>query len=139
MAVVWKLSNYKKADADKVYNEITSIGSSATPEQIVAFARNEDTELHKCFTWDDREAAEKWRLQEARLIVCNLVFEEKDETKPVIRAIQLGDAGYTPVKLIIQHKDEYQRLLERAMGELRAFKARYKMLTELEEILALID
>lgn len=139
MSVVWKLSNYKKADADKVYNEITSIGESATPEQIVAFARNEGTELHKCFTWDDREAAEKWRLQEARLIVCNLVFEEADETKPVIRAIQLGDAGYTPVKILVTHKDEYQRLLERAMGELRAFKARYKMLSELEEILSLID
>ena len=136
--VVWKFLKFK-ADADKVYDEIQSIGESATPQQILDFAKSESTELHKCFTWDDTEAAEKWRLQEARFIVCNLVFEEKDETKPVIRAIQLGDSGYTPVKLIIQKKDEYQRLLDRAYGELRAFKQRYKMLTELEAILELIE
>ena len=37
------------------------------------------------------------------------------------------------------NKDEYEELLKRARQELRAFKEKYKMLTELDEILNLID
>ena len=42
-----------KADAQKVADEIRSIGEEVSPVQIVAKARNKDTELHKCFEWDD--------------------------------------------------------------------------------------
>ena len=55
-------SLYKGADAQLVADEIMSIGDAATPQQIVEKARDEATELHKCFTWDDRIAAEKYRL-----------------------------------------------------------------------------
>jgi hypothetical protein len=43
------------------------------------------------------------------------------------------------VELIVRQEDEYKKLLERAWAELRAFKAKYAMLTELEEIFSLID
>jgi len=137
--ITWKLDHFRNADAEKVHNEICSIGESVSPQQIVEFARNENTELHKCFDWNDSTAAEKWRLHEARQIVCNLVFEEQNASMPAIRTIQLGDSGYVPVRLMVTHKDEYQNLLARAKAELRAFKLRYKNLVELEEILALID
>jgi ADP-dependent phosphofructokinase/glucokinase len=47
--------------------------------------------------------------------------------------------GYKPIKVIMQDKTEYEKLLERAWAELRAFKSKYAMLTELEEIFSLID
>ena len=51
-----------KADAQKCADEIMEICDeleSATPQQILDKARDSNTELHKCFTWDDTEAAEK--------------------------------------------------------------------------------
>ena len=76
-----------KADAQAVANEIMQIGPEATPYQIVEKARNSETELHKCFTWDNTVAADKWRLHEARHIVSCLVIrrEVADVDKPEIR------------------------------------------------------
>ena len=142
MTAKWKMPGlFAGADADKCYREITSIGESATPEQILDFARNPQTELHKCFEWDDSIAAEKYRLQQSRTVVCHLVvLEETDKPEPKkFRLLQKTDEGYKPTKIIYQNKQEYERLLERAMLELRSFKHRYHNLVELEEILALID
>lgn len=141
MAVVWKFGSMFKGDAEKIYSEIQSIGEEATAKQILDYARDESTELHKCFEWDNSIAAERWRLQQARLIVCNLVYQEPEKQEPTkIRVLQSTECNtYKPVRLILQNKSEYEQLLERALAELHAFKERYKNLSELEEILALIE
>ena len=108
----WKSGCRISADAQKVADEILAIGNSATTAQILDKARDEQTELHKCFDWDDAEAAEKWRLQQARHIVCNLVIKEKSDTpRPEVRVFFKTDAdsGYRPTVLIIQDKDEYEK------------------------------
>lgn len=140
--VTWKMSLFASANAERCYEEIQSIGESATPKQILDFARNPDTELHKCFEWDDSIAAEKYRLSQARTIVCNLVYVDEKKPEPqrvAVRLIQRADEAYKPVQMIVRNKTEYENLLERAMSELRAFKARYHTLVELEEILSLIE
>ena len=137
--VVWKMSLFK-ADAEKVASEIEHL-ENATPERILDYARNEDTELHKCFEWDDAVAGENWRKQQARMIVCNLVYVDNEKKEPSKLRVfyQSEEREYKPVKFTLQKKDEYQELLERALKELHAFKEKYKMLTELDEIMKLID
>ena len=135
--------NLFKADAQKVADEIGSIGEEVTPAQIVDRARDNTTELHKCFEWDDSIAADKYRLYQARKVVCHLVIkeiEEKVDLAPVrvFHKTEQG-GGYKPFELIVKNKTEYEKLLEQAMSELRAFKAKYHTLSELDEILALID
>ena len=73
--VVWKVKGFFKADAETVYKEITALGDSFSPEQIVEAAKNEKSELHKCFTWDDTVAAENWRKHQARVLVAQLVVK----------------------------------------------------------------
>lgn len=133
------------ADAQKCYEEIMEICDdieSAPPQAILEKARDETTELHKCFTWDDSEAAEKWRLSEARLVTRQLVYKEAEVPKdrPEIRLFYKTDneSGYKPTHIIVQQEDEYKKLLERAWAELRAFKQKYSMLEELQEIMELI-
>ena len=138
----WKSGCRISADAQKVADEILAIGSSATTAQILDKARDAQTELHKCFDWNDAEAAEKWRLQQARHIVCNLVIKEKNDTpRPEVRVFFKTDAdsGYKPTVLIMQDKDEYQKLLARALAELNSFRAKYKSLTELDGVFDAID
>lgn len=138
----WKSGCRISADAQKVADEILTIGRSATTAQILDKARDEKTELHKCFDWDDAEAAEKWRLQQARHIVCNLVIKEKNETpRPEVRVFFKTDAdsGYKPTVLIMQDKDEYRKLLDRALAELNSFKVKYKTLVELDGVFDAID
>lgn len=135
---------YKGIDAQAVADEIAGIGEAVTAEQIVDRAKDENTELHKCFTWDDEAAAEKYRIIEARQIVRHLVREElpdaKNDTPPLRVFYKTNNGeGYKHIeRTIIKKEDEYQALLGRAMMELREFKAKYSMLEELREIFDLI-
>lgn len=134
------------ADAQKCYEEIMEICNdldSASPRDVLDKARDESTELHKCFTWDDSVASERWRIHEARLVTRQLVIKEVKVPKdrPEVRLFYKTDSkpGYKPTQIIVRKEDEYKALLERAYSELRAFKAKYSMLEELREIFELID
>lgn len=134
------------ADPQKCYEEIREICEdveSAPPQEILERARDETSELHKCFTWDDTVAAERWRLNEARVVARQLVIKEVEVPKdrPEIRLFYKTDneSGYKPTEIIVKQEDEYKQLLARAYAELRAFKAKYSMLNELQEIFALIS
>ena len=101
MNAEWKpgFAGLHNADAQLVAREIIAIGESVTPEQIVNKARNADTELHKCFDWDDTTAAEKYRLHQARQVVCHLVIKETiQKDKPPIRFFFAPEngSGYQP-------------------------------------------
>lgn len=144
LSAQWKpgFSSLYKADAQKVAEEISSIGESATPAQIVYKARGVETELHKCFEWDDAKAAEAHRLQQARQVVCHLVIRETvTDGNPPIRFFFKPDNrnGYQPTRTIIRNKDRYQNLLAIAMRDLDALRRKYHSLTELEQVFEAID
>lgn len=126
---------YKGVDAQTVAEEILSIGDSATPEQIIARAKDKNTELHKCFTWDVQKAAQKCWIQEARNVVGCLVIqrEEAKESEPEVRTFHKVDGcGYKPLTQVFKRQDEYQALLQEAYAALESFKKKYKSLSELD-------
>lgn len=136
-------SLYKGVDAQKVAEEIMSIGETATPTQIVEKARDEKSELHKCFEWNDAKAAMAYRLQQARTVVHVLVIEEEEppkENSAYIRRFECPEhgKGYKPIEVIFKREDEYQQLLRQAYADLQAFKIKYARLTELREIIDMI-
>ena len=141
----WKsgFETFFKADAQKCAEEIASIGETPTTQQIVDAARDESTELHKCFEWRDDVAAEKYRLVQARNVVHMLVIQEQEPPKdrPEVRMFYKVSetGGYTETKKIVRNEDAHKSLLEQAWRELRAFKQKYGMLEELSEIIELID
>lgn len=144
--IKWKVGIFK-ADPEKCYEEIQSVGDEVTPEQVLDKAKDESSELHKCFDWNDSSAAEKYRMHQARLVLNTLIVVKQDVSKkeePVqFRVMMKNDnasgSGYKQTLIMVRDEDEYQKLLEQARRELRAFKQKYSCLSELAEILALID
>ena len=140
--IKWSVEGLHKGDAQKCYDECQTL-NEVTPENVLEKAKNADTELHKCFEWDNSVAGEKYRLMQAREIIRHFVIvtPEEKEDAPKIRSYQISTTTnkYEPTRLFLQKPDEYTALLERAKNELEAFKQRYKMLTELEEIFDDID
>lgn len=63
--IKWRIEGIFKANAAKCLDEIGR-DTEITPEQVLEKARDEQSELHKCFEWNDSIAAEKYRLQQAR-------------------------------------------------------------------------
>lgn len=139
MAIAWSMKLFK-ADAEKVYSELETIGTKS-PQNIVDYAEaHPDSELYKCFTWDDAKAANEWRKAEARQVVRLLVFADDETKQPTqIRVLQKATDAYEPVKTIVRNNDEYAKLLARAKAELKAFRERYKQINELEKVLEAID
>ena len=144
VTATWKIDGIFKADPQKVADEIDALGGEVTPEQLVEAARDKKSELHKCFDWDNKVAAEKWRKHQARQIMCFLVIRNEDEDgnqeAPVIRYMYKTDTGgYKPSKMIFKRDDEYQKLLQRVDGELHAIKQKYSYIQERDFIWELID
>lgn len=139
MKAEWKIKGIYKADAQKVADEIGE--NSITPQEVLEKAKDEHSELHKCFEWNNDVAAEKYRLQQARAIIINLVYVPKSKEEQPVRCFQITTekAVYQPTKQFIVQKDEYQALLAKAKTELESFRKRYAMLTELEAVLEAID
>lgn len=143
--IEWGVLKFK-GNAATVYKEIQTLGEEAKPEQIVEYARqNVDSELHKCFTWDNTVAAEKYRLYEARQISRNLIVVRKEGNKPEpirCRALMRTSttSGYKPILKIMRNEDEYANLLAMAKAELHTFERKYQTLanSELREVFAAI-
>ena len=134
MGVTWRIQGYYKADAQKVAEEIGF--GKITPMEVLEKAKDETTELHKCFEWNDSIAAEKYRLEQAKNIIRMLVYEKETKEQEVVRYYAKTETKhvYQPTKQFLVQEDEYQGLLRRALAELEAFKNKYHTLTELESI-----
>ena len=138
--IKWRIEGIFKANAAKCLDEIGR-DVEITPEQVLEKARDEQSELHKCFEWNDSIAAEKYRLQQARQLIQFLVVVPKQDSKPPIRHFQITSQRnvYMPTTHFATQHDEYQKLLQRAYAELRSFQNRYKSLSELERVFEEID
>jgi hypothetical protein len=140
----WKVAGIFKADASRVAEEITNLGKECTTKDIVNVARNSSSELHKCFEWDDTVAGEKYREIQAQQILRSLVISKQVENKdPVTYRLFVNtgdrDGKYKPVEVVVKQKDEYEKLLETAKRELQAFKDKYSILVELNDLFNEID
>lgn len=140
--VKWGFMQFK-ADPEKVWREIQQIGDQYTPQDVLEYARDPQTELHKCFDWDNTTAADKWRKQQARWVCNSLVVTVIKEEQPSreYRIIQhdTEERVYRPVVLTVHNKEQYGRLLDMAKRELKAFKERYAEIVELRNVIEEIE
>ena len=146
--IKWGDISYK-ADPAIVYREMKSIGGDegVNPEDMVEYAKaNPESELHKCFTWDDTKAAGLWRVKEARSIKANLliVWKEPKRAEPIkVQAFMRDTPGgaYKETIQIFRNKDSLAGTIEIARRELKSFSEKYRFLTDtkIQNIIALID
>lgn len=138
----------RSTGTDAVQAELEAIaaqcGGVLPARAVVDFARNPDTALHQRFTWDDGEAAEKWRLQEARHIIASVKIEPRPDV--TVRAWcslpddRIGDEPvYRPVVKVLSNADLRAQLLKSVVDELGRFKAKHKNLSELASVWKAID
>lgn len=137
--VYWKVNGIFKADANKVYSEMLEI-KEITPQSVLERARDEKSELHKCFEWNNNVAAEAYRKQQAGNIIRMLYVVPREEEAPTVRVLsRTSETVYQPTRLFVKNQNEYEDLLKRALSELESFKRKYSTLSELEQVFEQID
>lgn len=111
------------------------------PEAVVAFARNPKTALHRYFTWDDTEAANKYRLWQAREVIRVQVQITNQNVGPIRTYVSLvedrkGDGGgYRTIDDVMASSIYRRQLLDQARRDMDRFTVKYGQLEQLAQVL----
>lgn len=142
----WKVNGIWKQDANVVGKELEVLAKNdnLNPESVLDLARDENSPLHNLFEWDDRVAAEKYRLGQARRIIQQIVIvndHPNAETREIRAFVteSKNDGHYQLITTAIEDPDKYEPLLMRARFELKLFRDKYYSLVEFKELFDEID
>lgn len=148
MVYKWKVYQYP-VDAQIVgetLEEIEKEHGAVTAKLLLDKARPKDSKIHGLFTWDNKVAAEKWRLHQASMVITGIAVtysHEDDTEKKVVRAFSnVGSRKHGEfITTATALSDEASRaiVLKHALEELQAFQSKYATLTELAEVFSAIE
>jgi hypothetical protein len=102
-------------------------------DDVLEDARPEDSPLHGCFEWDDTEAAEKYRLDQARKIIRSIevvvITESKAERKgPAYVHIPQATSAYMRTETAMADTDRSAQVIAEAKAQLAGWNRRYRFL-----------
>lgn len=114
------------------------------PHEVIKYATDPTSVLHGFFTWDDSEAADKYRLIEARQLITSVkVYRENKEVR--VRALtslnvdRHNGGGYRFLDRVMESPVLRQHLLETAFAELESVQRKYQTLQELEIVWGAVE
>lgn len=119
-----------------------------TPAIVLEESRHDGAPLHDCFEWDDTIAAEKYRLHQASVIICNVqVAVTSGKKQKVTRAfVNISDkrgvgqqGAYISIATAMRNDDTREIVLKQAIRELKAARKKYSDYSELADVFAAID
>ena len=115
-----------------------------TPKRVVDESRPVDAPLHNEFEWDDSIAGEKYREEQARHLIGDLIIVEetiaerrKEEYKFDRAFVSTGEQNHRFVSIhVALSNDEWRsNLLRDAKRDMQAFITKYHRLEELAKII----
>lgn len=112
-----------------------------SPEDFVEVAKDPKNYLHKFFEWDNKAAAHKWRVSQARTILNCVVVVIENEEIPAYHSVQIegNDAPtYQDVFTCLKTPDLWEQVLHKALSELERWSDRYASYKELTPVIKAI-
>lgn len=142
------MSEIKQRDS-AIRNELKRLaathGGMLQPKTVVESARPDHSPLHDSFDWDDSEAAEKWRLTQARQLIRAVVQYEQVGNKTISTRVFVSltpdreESGYRLTNAVMSDDAHRQQLLTDAMADMQRFKEKYRRLAELAKVFSAMD
>jgi hypothetical protein len=152
--VKWK-QHAKTLDvpAELAYKELLKVkkksNGNLTPNDVVEFAKDPSSVMHSWFTWEDTEAARRYRLIEAGSLIRSIEVVYVEAPKMERRAFEIqykkktGDAEsrtvYKTAEEAASDPDNHARLIAEAVRTLMAWRKRFAALQELHHLMTAID
>lgn len=112
-------------------------GGILQAQHVVAAARAKTSILHPLFTWDDKEAAEEYRLMEARFLIrrVRLINPEDLKKQPAFVSLKAdrreAGGGYRRTADVLSSEELREQLRDTALSELSSWRERYRVLNDL--------
>lgn len=89
----------------EILRDLEKDSGRLVPGDVVEAARDPDSPLHSHFTWDDTEAADKYRLQQAGVLIRSVKLEI------TVRDIPLSVVGYVRDPDLDTHTSGYRNVV----------------------------
>lgn len=143
----------RKVSAQKVgehLEEIEQRDGTVTKEAFLESARPSDSPMHPLFEWNDKKAAEKWRLQQSNQIINCLLVEVVDESgdEPEVRTLNAyvniekrgnGKASFINIRSAASNAETRDHVIDNALRDLRWIQRKYDDFLWFSSISASID
>ena len=154
MVYRWREGTRARVNPQVAGEELERLASAGevTPGRIVDASRPEDAPLHTHFEWDDSEAAEAYRRDQARYLLrsIHIVREETEDAAPkLVRAFvnvhtepdeqDESRQVYMPTRVAMSSEYTRHQVLEDALQRIRAWRAIYGEFREFADIVEAID
>lgn len=121
---------------------------SLTPEAVLEDARDPKSPLHEYFQWNNKTAAEQFRLRQARYLLRSIqVVISTEDAEHTVRAfhnviVKQGESSeqvYAGVVRVLSESELRAQMLSRALQEIERWRKRYATYQELLPIFHVID
>jgi hypothetical protein len=135
----------------EVIDEIIEIQKEKglTAETILDEAKKKSSPLHNFFDWDNTTAGEKWRLQQARILIneVKIIVNSKEmyafENVRIIVSEQSKETEttreYKPIMEILSKEEYRTQVIKQALENITYWKEKYSEYSELKPIFVSID
>lgn len=124
--------------AGEVMEMIEKRDGELTKEAFLEESRPEDSPTHGLFEWDNTVAAEKFRLEQARFCIQDIVVTviRQDQPKKIHAFVNTtigrsNKASYSNIQVAMEQPDKRKAVLQNALDELRTFEQKYSDYQEL--------
>lgn len=133
-------SNVSRVMIGELKTLVARHGGSISPELVLQAARNKNSVLHDRFEWDDSEAAEKYRMIQARYML-SVAVEVLPGTRTRSRVFvslskdRYSGGGYRTTVDVMNDTQMHQQMLDDALENMEHFRQRYQYLKELKLVI----
>jgi hypothetical protein len=131
------------ATVEQVLRDMYEARGRLDPKDVVDEARDPQSPLHKSFTWNNDEAAEQWRLQQARQLIRSIKIERVENTQETrtVRFVRQyvhdpGQDGYLATEDVAKLPDVRERVLDEMRRDLTRLQSKWDLYKETFETLA---
>lgn len=117
-------------------------GGLLRPADVVEAAKSKTSPLHGKFEWNDGEAAQRYRLWQARELIRVTVEYLGPADEQMLTRVFVSltpdrkDGGYREISAVMSDSQQRRQLLSDAMDEMERFREKYAGLKELAEVFA---
>lgn len=128
-------AQFNDAKAQELGAFVEKFGGRLKPKQLVDAARPVKSPIHDLFNWDDDDAAERYRVWQARqhlshLEIVVIIDGKKSDTKAFHSVtVEVEDdkpeRAYFDLVTIRSSKDLSAKVIENALNELQGWRKRY--------------
>ena len=139
-----------KLDAQEVGDELDAIREKhgfVKPEFVVERAKPKRAKYHKAFEWDAEIGAERYRLEQAKLMIrsVKVIYEDSKGEEAEVRAftsiVNPDGKGriYVPTEEGMERRETRDEILMQCLNGLIRWRKRWAEYNELSQVIPLID